>query len=114
MNDKYKNGTIYRITDIAYTKCYIGSTIEPLPRRMAKHRTNYKNIYNGKSNLFITSYDLFNEYGIKNCKIELIEYFPCNNKVELTARLGHYIKNENCVNKKLTENKNENLEKNEG
>jgi len=43
---------------------------------MARHRTHYKGYLNGKS-LHIRSYDLFDEFGIENCKIELIEYFKC-------------------------------------
>ena len=36
--NKYQNGKIYKITDIAYNKCYIGSTTEGLSLRMARHR----------------------------------------------------------------------------
>jgi hypothetical protein len=44
---------------------------------MARHRSDYKRFLNsGKK--FISSYDLFNEYGVENCKIELIEYFKCD------------------------------------
>ena len=47
------------------------------------------------------SYDLFNEYGIENCKIELIEYFKCDTLQELRKREGEHIKNTTeCVNKK--------------
>ena len=41
-NNKYHNGKIYKIIDIEYNKCYIGSTIEDLNKRMAKHRNFYK------------------------------------------------------------------------
>ena len=39
------------------------------------------------------------EYGVANCKIELIENYPCNSKEELLRREGEYIKNIECVNK---------------
>ena len=38
----YQNGKIYKIWDNAYTKCYIGSTVETLASRMTKHRDKYK------------------------------------------------------------------------
>ena len=40
--NKYHNGKIYQIVDIAYTKCYIGSTTEELSMRMARHRSDFK------------------------------------------------------------------------
>jgi ribosome-interacting GTPase 1 len=46
-----------------------------------------------------TSYDLFDEYGLENCKIVLIESFPCSSKDELIAKEAHYIRTLECVNK---------------
>jgi len=101
MEDKrYNRGKIYRIVDIGYSKCYIGSTIEDLKQRMTKHRDKYKQYQQGKYK-YITSFSLFNEYDIENCKIELIENYPCNNKVELEAREGYHIRNEDCINKRI-------------
>jgi hypothetical protein len=34
-----------------------------------------------------------------NCKIELIEYFPCDTLLELQRQEGKHIKNTECVNK---------------
>ena len=48
---------------------YIGSTCLPLSARMANHRK--------KSNTCSSKY-LFQKYGVDNCKIVLIENFPCN------------------------------------
>ena len=42
---------------------------------------------------FISSFDLFNEYGVENCKTELIEYFKCDSLQELRKREGEHIKN---------------------
>ena len=44
-------------------------------------------------------YDLFNEYGVENCKIELLEYFPCDTLQELERREGEHIRNNESVNK---------------
>ena len=96
--NKYQNAKIYKITDIAYTKCYIGSTCEELSMRMARHRAGYKHfLISGKR--YIRAYDLLNEYGIENCKIELVEYFKCDSLAELRKREGEVIKNTDCVNK---------------
>ena len=50
-------------------------------------------------NRHVSSYDLFNEYGVENCKIELIQYFPCATLQELRRKEGEHIKNTECVNK---------------
>ena len=98
MNSKYQNGQIYKITDIGYNKCYIGSTCEKLSQRMTRHRGKYTSYLNGKCTK-TCSFDLFDEYGVDNCKIERIEHFPCNSKEELRQREGFHIKNTDCVNK---------------
>jgi hypothetical protein len=97
----YKNGKIYKITDIAYTKMYIGSTCQPLSKRFTNHKGHYKLWKDGKSHK-ISSYDLFDEFGIENCKIELIENFACNCKDELQKKEGEHIKNNDCVNKVIS------------
>ena len=47
------------------------------------------------------SYDLFIEYGVENCKIELIEYYKCDTLQELRKREGEHIRNNECVNKNI-------------
>ena len=52
ITNKYQNAKIYKITDIAYNKCYIGSTTESLSLRMARHRSNFKKfLISDKKNL---------------------------------------------------------------
>ena len=36
-----------------------------------------------------------------NCKIELIEEYPCNDKMELHKREGQHIQSIDCVNKQI-------------
>ena len=96
----YINGKIYKITDIAYTKMYIGSTTQSLAKRFSLHKSKYKLWQDGKFNK-LTVFDLFNEFGIENCKIELIEEFPCDNRMELERKEGEHIKNSECVNKRI-------------
>ena len=99
MENKYQRGKIYKIVDVGYNKCYIGSTTEKLlSNRMSRHRYEYK-IYKDTLQKKMASFDIFDEYGIDNCKIELIENFPCNGSEELRKREGHYIQNTDCVNR---------------
>ena len=60
---KYQNGKIYKIVDVEYNKCYIGSTCEELSQRMARHRAIYKR----KRASYVSSFDLFDEFGLDNC-----------------------------------------------
>jgi len=96
----YKNSKIYKIVDIGYTKMYIGSTTQPLSKRFSKHKIDYIRWKNNKC-CKITAYDIFEEFGFDNCKIELIEEFPCENKIQLNRKEGEYIKNNECVNKNI-------------
>ena len=96
--NRYENGKIYKIIDIGYNKCYIGSTCEKLSKRMERHREGYSR-YRGKTKKRISVFDLFDEFGTDNCKVELIEDYPCNSRGELLRREGHYIKNVACLNK---------------
>jgi hypothetical protein len=65
---------------------------------MDTHRTQYKCWKNGKHNL-ITSFNLFEKHGIKNCEIILLESVNANSKDELLAREAYWIKQVDCVNK---------------
>ena len=84
--------------DIGYNKCYIGSTTETLSRRMAHHKCSFKHYKQGLRTK-VSSFELFDEFGIDNCKIELIEYFKCEAKDELLKREGENIKNTECLNR---------------
>ena len=46
-SNRYQNGKVYKIVDNGYNKFYIGSTIEALSVRLAKHRSGYRNYLNG-------------------------------------------------------------------
>ena len=97
---EYQNGKIYKVWDNSYTKCYVGSTTESLAQRMSKHRCYYKQwLVGSKKKLMV--YELFNEFGVINCKIELIENYPCQSKAELEAREGHHIRNLDSINKRI-------------
>ena len=97
--NRYENGKIYKITDVGYNKCYIGSTCESLSKRMERHRKQYKEYIKGRMKKKTTAIDIFNEFGIENCTIELIENYPCQSKEELFKREGGHIKATECVNR---------------
>ena len=97
----YQIAKIYKIWDNGYNKCYIGSTCEELSRRMAGHRRNYISYKQGEFP-YLTAFSLFDEYEVENCKIELLELYPCNSKVELNAREGFRQRNTDCVNKNIS------------
>ena len=59
------------------------------------------NINYGKKTSFdkTCSFDLFEKYGIENCRILLLELVNARTKDELHTREAHYIKTLKCVNK---------------
>ena len=99
MPTDYQKTKIYKIESHLGDKIYIGSTAkEYLSQRFQQHKNAYKRWKNGTVGKY-TSFELFDEYGIENCQIVLIEAYPCNSKDEKNAKEGHYIKTLNCVNK---------------
>jgi hypothetical protein len=100
-HDKYQKSKIYKVIDSTYSEFYIGSTIQHhLCNRMASHRANYKYWRDGKyANCSV--FRLFDKYGLENCKIELLELYPCDNMDELRQREGYWIKREPCINKRI-------------
>ena len=95
----YTNSKVYKIWSTQGDKIYIGSTTKQyLSQRMDAHRSQYKCWNDGKGHL-IFSFQLFEEYGLENCFIELIEAKECTSKDELHKIEGKYIRELECVNK---------------
>eukprot|EP00438_Fugacium_kawagutii_P017839 Skav201728 [mRNA] locus=scaffold311:672189:672737:- [translate_table: standard] len=67
---------------------------------MARHRKKYKQHSSGKDE-GRTANKLFDEFGLENCKIELVEEYPCNSLMELRRREGFHIQNHDCVNTRI-------------
>jgi len=106
MKGDYANGRIYKIEPICEhdkNEVYYGSTCQLLCKRMDKHRSDYKCWLNKKRDKF-SSFELFEKYGVENCKIYLVELYPCETKEELFAREGYHIKNNKCVNRYVAGN----------
>jgi hypothetical protein len=102
MAKDYSRGKIYKIEPINGEDgdIYIGSTTkERLSQRMTAHRKDYKYWKSGGKGDKITSYELFDKYGIENCNIYLLELVNATTLDEIKAREGFYIKSLKCVNK---------------
>jgi hypothetical protein len=95
---KYSRGKIYKIIAPDNTS-YIGSTIDTLVSRFGNHRRTYNSWKNGNVKRPCSVVKMFEEHGIKNCKIELVENFSCESKKELDRREGEIIKLTECINK---------------
>lgn len=91
----YQQAKIYKIWSTQTDQIYIGSTVQGLGNRLSHHRTDMKM---GKK---CTSCYLLKEFD--DCRIELIEYYPCNTKEELEKREGEIIRDNLsiCVNKRV-------------
>jgi len=87
-----KTGYIYSLTCSNPNLIYYGSTTKPLNDRLSGHKNNFKN------NKQVSSKILF-EWG--NVKINMIEEINFEDKKELLDREAYYIKNLECVNKKI-------------
>jgi len=94
----YSNGKIYLIKSSMTPKVYIGSTIEKLCVRMAKHRAAYKKFLRG-TGLFVSSFEIL-QY--PDAEIVLAHRCPCKNRKELGRAEGRLILNTNCVNRQVT------------
>ena len=100
----YSKSMIYKIEPICdheEDEIYIGSTTKRLLcQRMAKHRCDYKRWKEGKSN-FVSSFKLFDKYGVCNCKIILLESVCAKDINELALREAAHIKSLKCLNKMI-------------
>jgi hypothetical protein len=85
----YKNAKIYKLWSPEGDEIYIGSTIQKLCDRKTKHKFGDGSV----------SKILFEKY--TDVRIELLEYFPCNNKEELNKKEGEYIRKLDCVNRNI-------------
>jgi len=88
-----KIANIYKIYSNNGNKIYIGSTTQDIIKRINKHKSCH-NIRLCSSSI------LFDEYGIENCKVELIKQCIIESRREqMIIEREEITKNENCVNK---------------
>jgi hypothetical protein len=77
----------------------VGSTTQPLYKRLYEHKKDYKLFLKGKKN-YISSFEIIKLDD--DVYIELVCNCPCNSKNELEKEEGQYIRKIKCVNKNLT------------
>ncbi len=80
----YSNSKVYKLVNAIDNKIYIGSTSQPLCRRLSKHKSDAK-----KNPHFVHRH--FNIIGWDTVRIILIENVECSNKEQLIMREQHYI-----------------------
>ena len=93
----YSNAKIYQVLNRINDKVYVGSTCQPLCKRMVIHR-QYAVDHEGKL------YDEMRRLCKTHFYIELIENYPCGNKDDLIARQQFYIKERGTLNNRATIN----------
>ncbi|CAE7766832.1 unnamed protein product [Symbiodinium microadriaticum] len=85
----YANGKIYAIYNYSEPSLvYVGSTCQSLSKRFSKHRREI----NSRKSQTIPLYIKMREIGRVHFYIELLEEYPCENKDQLRAREGYYIR----------------------
>ena len=75
---------------------YIGSTTQPLYKRLNEHRNQKASFERGDKSKSCSSAELLS---FDDCCITLIEDFPCERKEQLLARERYYYDQIPCVNK---------------
>ena len=95
----YKNGKIYSIRSSQTDLFYIGSTTQPLCKRLYWHKNGF-NQWKKTNKNYTTSYELLK---YDDAYMELIEDCPCASKDQLTRREGELIRanKSKCVNCKI-------------
>ena len=94
--NKYSRGKIYKIISNQTNEVYYGSTIEKyITNRLSGHKRNYRMWLKGKGR-YTTSFELVK---YDDCKIILVESYPCNTIYDLTSKEQYYLDNNNCINK---------------
>jgi len=84
----YSYGKVYKIEPINGDEgdVYFGSTTKQhLSQRMDSHRKDYKRWKEGKRN-YVSSFSLFEKYGLENCKIILLDNVNANSKDEMISK----------------------------
>ena len=91
---KYQAGKIYKLISNNTDDIYIGSTIQKLCDRKAKHKYDYKRYLRNECN-YTKAFEIIK---YDDCIIELILSYPCENRKELERKEGEFIKKTKCNN----------------
>jgi hypothetical protein len=97
-NNKFKNAKIYTIRCKSDdTLIYVGSTVQPLYKRLSAHKSKSKDPK--CENILL--YKKMNELDINDFYIELYIDYPCERKEQLTQREGEIIRQIGTLNKNI-------------
>ena len=91
----YSQGKIYILTSEQTPEIYIGSTKLTLEERLDTHNSSYISWLRTNKN-YCTSFEICK---YDDCKIHLIENYPCETRKELELKEGEYQRMMDCVNK---------------
>ena len=92
---EFSKERIYKILSTIIDDVYVGSTCQPLTKRLYEHKkTIGKQTY--ENNKF---YCKMQELGSDNFYIDLVENYPCSTREELRAREGEWIRKISTLNK---------------
>ena len=94
----FSKGKLYKLVSDFTEQVYVGGTIQELSVRKSEHEKGCDRWINEKPDShYVSSFELLK---LGECRIELLENFPCNNRRELDERERYWIENTpNCVNK---------------
>ena len=112
--NKYLDGKIYSLSSYSRPDLvYIGSTCKTLNRRLREHKYKFNSFNKGTYKKNLSSFEIIK---LGDYHIDLIENFPCENRIQLHARETYFIRTMVCVNKKvsyLTEEERKEYDKNQ-
>ena len=94
----YQKTKMYKIESDKGDKIYIGFTVREFENCFNDHLMHYKLWKEGKHNEVLV-FQMFDAYGAENCRITLLEDFPCKSRTESNRRKEFHIKNIPCINR---------------
>jgi len=92
----YSKGKIYKLWSPSTGLTYVGSTCQTLAMRLGEHRRGKGQYDRDPTKKYVSSYKVI---GCPDYRIDLIEEYPCENKMQLNKREGEFILASKCVNR---------------
>jgi group I intron endonuclease len=87
-SNPYTKARVYKLTNDQTDDEYVGSTCNPLYKRLGQHKADSTKERCKNRPL----YQLMNKIGKQNFQMVLLEEYPCENREQLRARESYYIK----------------------
>ncbi len=92
-----KIGRVYKIITAQSNEVYIGSTFNKLKHRFHCHKNDYRR-WKSEGARWCSSYELFEKYGIENCKMMLIKEYEVIDRNHLSVYETLWIKKLKSIN----------------